>query len=472
MMNTKKIIRTTVAASVLAFAAHTATFAQTPNGGISKDMLKTITSPTTQTQAQRALQNAILTNGIENLAKGKGQLGLVPSQFSIETPKQSITDQKSSGRCWMFSSFNVLRADFAATHKDTIVDLSQDYLFFWDQLEKSNLMLQGMIDTGKKDITDPEVQFFLSNPLSDGGTFCGAVDLVAKYGLAPKCVVPETYSSDNTAQIDRILKSKLREFGLKLRKMVAANKKPAAVNEEKTKMLKEIYNILCMAYGTPVTEFQYAHVDKNGKQLGEEKTYTPQQFAAEIGAVNLDTRYLMVMNDPRHEYGKVYEIEYDRHSYDGHNWRYLNLAMEDIEALAIASLKGGQKMYSSYDVGKFLDRKRGYCSLDNFDYESLFQTSFPMTKAERLLTHDSGSTHAMTLTAVDLDKNGKPKAWKVENSWGADNGQKGCLVMTAEWFREYMFRLVVEKKYASEKLLKMAEQKPIMLKYDDALFEE
>ena len=178
----------------------------------------------------------------------------------------------------------------------------------------------------------------------------------------------------------------------------------------------------------------------------------------------------MVMNDPRREYFKTYEVEYDRHTYDGTNWKYLNLPMEEIEKLAIASLKDGRKMYSSYDVGKLLDRKRGYAALDNFDYGSIFDTTFGMNKAQRISTFDSGSTHAMTLTAVDLDAQGNPVKWKVENSWGADSGQKGYLIMTADWFREYMFRLVVNKKYASEAILKAFDTAPTMLTYDDPLF--
>ena len=178
----------------------------------------------------------------------------------------------------------------------------------------------------------------------------------------------------------------------------------------------------------------------------------------------------MVMNDPRHEYWKTYEIEYDRHTYDGHNWTYLNLPVEEIEKLAIASLKDGRKMYSSYDVGKQLDRKLGYLDTDNFKYETLFDTEFPMTKAERIATFESGSTHAMTLSAVDLDKNGNPVKWKVENSWGEDSGQNGCIIMTNRWFEEYMFRLVVNKKYASQKVKKAAEQKPTLLSPEDPLF--
>ena len=180
----------------------------------------------------------------------------------------------------------------------------------------------------------------------------------------------------------------------------------------------------------------------------------------------------MVMNDPRRPYYKTYEVEYDRHTYDGHNWKYLNLPMDEIEQLAVASLKDGRKLYSSYDVGKQLDRKRGYADTENFDYASLFGTSFTMDKAQRISTFDSGSTHAMTLTAVDLDANGKATKWKVENSWGGDWGQKGCLIMTDRWFREYMFRLVVNKKYVSEKLLKDYNQKPIMVMPEDPLFQQ
>ena len=178
----------------------------------------------------------------------------------------------------------------------------------------------------------------------------------------------------------------------------------------------------------------------------------------------------MVMNDPRRPYYKTYEVELDRHTYDGHNWKYLNLPMDDIEQLAIASLKDGRKLYSSYDVGKMLDRKRGYGDTENFDYGSLMGTTFGMNKAERISTFDSGSTHAMTLTAVDLDANGKAKKWKVENSWGASWGQQGCMIMSDRWFREYMFRLVVDKKYVSEELLKLNEQKPVMVTPEDPLF--
>lgn len=445
--------------------------AQSSQGGIRNATLQQIVKAQNGS-ANKALFNAIANNNIDDLVKNPANQAPVDTHFSIETPKQSIHNQKSSGRCWMFSGFNVLRSNFAKNDKqDRVVEFSQDYLFFYDQLEKANLMLQGVIDTGKKSIEDPQVQFFFKNPINDGGTFCGVADLAEKYGLAPMSAQPETFSSNNTSKMSKLISSKLREYGLELRKMVAQGKKSSAIQARKDEMLATVYHMLSLTLGEPVKEFTYAFRDKDGKQVGEAKKYTPKSFYEETVGHSLNGTFLMVMNDPRHPYHKTYEVEYDRHTYDGHNWKYLNLPMEEIAQLAIASLKDGHKMYSSYDVGKQLDRKRGYLALDNFDYGSLFGTSFPMNKAERISTFDSGSTHAMTLTAVDLDANGKPVKWKVENSWGADNGFSGCFIMTNDWFNEYMFRLVVDKKYASEQLLKEFDQKPTMLTPDDPLFQ-
>ena len=446
--------------------------AQTKSGGISETTLQQIVKSQTGGAAHKALFNAIANNSIDDLVKNPANAAPVDTHFSIETPKQSIHNQKSSGRCWMFSGLNVLRSNFAKNDSlKRVVEFSQDYLFFYDQLEKANLMLQGVIDTGKKSIEDPQVQFFFKSPINDGGTFCGVADLAEKYGLAPMSAQPETFSSNNTNKMSKLISSKLREYGLELRKMVAQGKKTAAIQTRKAEMLSQVYRMLSLTLGEPVKEFTYAFRDKDGKQVGEAKKYTPKSFYEETVGHGLNGTFLMVMNDPRRPYHKTYEVEYDRHTYDGHNWKYLNLPMDEIANLAIASLKDGHKMYSSYDVGKQLDRKRGYLALDNFDYGSLFGTSFPMNKAERISTFDSGSTHAMTLTAVDLDAAGKPVKWKVENSWGPDNGFSGCFIMTNDWFNEYMFRLVVNKKYASEQLQKEFEQKPTMLTPDDPLFQ-
>ena len=442
-------------------------------GGISASMLQQIEKSQGSTATNKALFNAVASNRIDNLAKNFSNRNTFDTHFSVETAKQSIHDQKSSGRCWMFSSFNVFRADFARHHADSLsVEFSHDYLFFYDQLEKANLMLQGVIDNAKKPMDDVRVQFFFKNPLNDGGTFCGAADLAPKYGLVPKSVQPETFSAENTSKISSLISSKLREYGLELRKMVADGKKAQAIDARKTEMLSTVYRMLAMALGEPVKEFTYQFRNRCGEPVGEPRRYTPLEFYNETVGHQLAGTFIMVMNDPRRPYHKTYEVEYDRHVYDGTNWKYLNLPMEDIAKLAIASLKDGKKMYSSYDVGKQFDRELGYLDTENFDYASLFSTTFPLNKADRIATFDSGSTHAMTLVAVDLDKDGNPLKWKVENSWGPNNGAQGCLIMSNRWFNEYMFRLVVDKKYVPENLQKEFEQKPVMVMPEDPLFGE
>ncbi len=454
----------------LFMAASMSLSAQT-RGGISADMLQKIQQAQPSSVAEKALANAIASNSIDDLAKnGRALVGL-DDHFSVTTPAQSIHNQKSSGRCWMFSGLNVLRSNFALAHKDgRKVEFSHAYLFFWDQLEKSNLMLQGVIDCADKPLDDPRVQFFFRHPVSDGGTFCGVADLADKYGLVPMSVMPESYSANNTSRMGRLISSKLREYGLELRKMVADKKKPAAINRRKAEMLGVIYRMLSLTLGEPVKEFTYTFRDAKGNPVGETRRFTPKEFYDVTVGHALNGSFIMVMNDPRRPYYKTYEVDFDRHVYDGHNWKYLNLPMEEVAKLAIAALKDGRKLYSSYDAGKQFDRKSGYSTLDNYDYATLFGTSFGMTKAERIATFDSGSTHAMTLSAVDLDSAGKPVKWMVENSWGADSGHKGCVIMTNDWFNEYMFRLVVDKKYVGEKLLRDYDQKPVMVMPEDPLF--
>lgn len=445
--------------------------AQTKPGGISSDMLRDIQKELKGEPLNRALVNAVAANSIDALAKNRQNAGALDTYFSVETKSQSITDQQSSGRCWMFSGFNVLRSNYTHQHGDSIqLEFSQAYLFVWDQLEKANLMLQGCVDTGKKPIDDPRVQFFFKSPIGDGGTFCGVSDLAEKYGLVPAEVMPESYSSDNTSKMRSLIASKLREYGLQLRDMAQKDRKQASIDKAKTRMLAQIYKMITMTIGEPPQTFTYAFKDKSGKAVGPAKEYTPQSFYQEVVGGPINGTFIMAMNDPRRPYYKTYEVEYDRHSYDGHNWKYINLPMDDIEQMAIASLKDGRKLYSSYDVGKFLDRKRGYADTENFDYASLFGTTFGMDKAQRISTFDSGSTHAMTLTAVDLDEKGKARKWKVENSWGASWGQQGCLIMTDRWFREYMFRLVVDKKYVPENILQASETEPVMVMPEDPLF--
>ena len=437
--------------------------AQAQQGGITQDMLNQIKSSYKHTPADKAIYNAMAETSIAVLAKNHENLVNFDTNFTNKVVSHGITDQQQSGRCWLFTGLNVLRAQMMAKYGLDEMEFSQNYCFFYDQLEKANLFLQGIIDTREKPMDDKMVEWLFRNPISDGGQFTGISDVIGKYGVVPSSVMPETYSTENTSQIARLVGLKLREFGLQLRDEAAKGVKVSALEAKKTEMLSTVYRMLALAFGEPVERFTWT-------MNGETKEYTPQSFYQEYLGNDLTNNYVMLMNDPSREYYKCYEIDFDRHVYDGKNWTYVNLPVEDIKAMAIESIKDSTMMYFSCDVAKFLDSKRGTLDLKNFDYESLMGTTFGMNKKQRVQTFASGSSHAMTLMAVDLDKDGKPKKWMVENSWGAEAGYKGHLIMTDEWFDEYMFRLVVEKKYVPEKVLNILKQKPIRLPAWDPMF--
>lgn len=437
--------------------------AQAQQGGITQDMLNQIKSSYKHTPADKAIYNAMAETSIAVLAKNHENLANFDTNFTNKVVSHGITDQQQSGRCWLFTGLNVLRAQMMAKYDLDEMEFSQNYCFFYDQLEKANLFLQGIIDTREKPMDDKMVEWLFRNPISDGGQFTGISDVIGKYGVVPSSVMPETYSSENTSQIARLVGLKLREFGLQLRDEAAKGVKVSALEAKKTEMLSTVYRMLALAFGEPVERFTWT-------MNGETKEYTPQSFYQEYLGNDLTNNYVMLMNDPSREYYKCYEIDFDRHVYDGKNWTYVNLPVEDIKAMAIESIKDSTMMYFSCDVAKFLDSKRGTLDLKNFDYESLMGTTFGMNKKQRVQVFASGSSHAMTLMAVDLDKDGKPKKWMVENSWGAEAGYKGHLIMTDEWFDEYMFRLVVEKKYVPEKVLNILKQKPIRLPAWDPMF--
>ncbi len=456
--------RLIICTSIL-LACATGAFAQDNKGGISEDLLKEISKGYTGSAEQKAVRNALATNSIAVLSVNAENLAMCDTYFSDRVKTKGITNQLSSGRCWLFTGLNVLRAKMIDKYDLPEMVFSHNYLSFYDLLEKSNLFLQAIIDTKNDAIDSRQVEWLLKNPIGDGGQFTGVSNLIMKYGVVPKSAMPETYQSNNTDQMRNILKLKLREFALALR----AEKSEKSAMALKTEMLTEIYRILAECVGVPPTEFEWTRYDKDGNPVST-KTYTPKSFYEEYIGEDLENNYIMVMNDPSREYYKVYEIDLDRHVYDGENWLYLNLPVEDIKTMAIASIKDNTAMYFSCDVRKFWNKEKGTLDLNNTDYESLFRTSFPMNKKERIQTFASGSTHAMTLIAVDLDAQGTPKKWMVENSWGEQSGYKGNLIMTDEWFNEYMFRLVVEKKYVPENLMKLMEQEPIMLPAWDPMF--
>ena len=440
------------------------------NGGISSEMMQQIKKSYGGTASDKAMRNIMVNQSPAKLAMNYENATKFDSHFSNRVVSKAVTDQKSSGRCWMFTGMNVMRNKAIRQHNlPADFQFSQAYTFFYDQLEKSNLFLQAIIDTYKKPMTDQEVEWLFKNPIGDGGQFTGIANLVEKYGLVPSDVMPETYNTNNTSSISNLLSLKLREFGLELRDMAAQKGMTSdKLNSRKTEMLGTIYRMLALTMGEPPTEFDWTLRNAKGEVVSTEH-YTPMSFYEKYAKQDF-SKFYMVMNDPTREYYKVYEIQYDRHVYDGQNWRYINLPMNEIAPMCIASIKDSTMMYFSCDVGKFLDRDKGFMDPNNFDYGSLMGTTFGMDKKQRVSTFASGSSHAMTLCAVDLDKNGNPLKWMVENSWGPNYGYQGNLIMTNDWFNEYMFRVVLEEKYIPANIRALLNQKPIMLPAWDPMF--
>ncbi len=447
----KKILLIVVAAMMVLGAT-----AQSKDGGISNDMLEQMRKSYTNSPEQRAIKNALASTPIPKLIINSENLARIDKHFSHRVKTKGITNQKASGRCWLFAGLNILRAKMIHKYRLGEMEFSQNYCSFYDQLEKSNNFLQKIIDTRKLPVNDGKVQRLFGSPIGDGGNFKGVANLVMKYGVVPKEVMPETYQSEHTKAYRSVLTQKLRIFGLELR---AAKSRKEAM-ELKEKQLTEVYRILTECMGVPPTEFEWTMRNRRGKVISTKK-YTPKSFYEEYIAEDLKGNYVVFSNNPIYEYGKLYKRKGGSHVYDGESFEFLNLPMERIKEMAIASIKDNTAMYLSCGVRFF--KKRASLDLKNYDYESLFRTSLTQNKYDGVVSRAISSNHAMTLIAVDLDENGKPRKWMVENSWGPNNGFKGNLIMTDEWFDKYVFNVVIERQYIPEDILKMLKQKPTML---------
>lgn len=422
------------------------------------------------TTSDIALQN-ILTNdaNIKNNAVNHSNIGKIDHYFKYRVGVKGITDQESSGRCWMFTSMNVLRPSVMEQFNLTNFDFSHNYCYFWDIFEKSNLFLENIIATADRAMDDRDVTFYFQSPVGDGGVWNLFYNIAEKYGVVPKSVMPETAHSNNTSQMVRIINERLRAGGYNLRESIAAGKKEKAIKNDKIVILKDIYRILALCLGEPPTEFAWRYKDKDGN-IKTLKT-TPLEFYKSIVEEDYNpSHYIMVMNDPTREYYKIYEIQNYRNTIEGVNWVYLNLPNEEIKASALASIKNDEAMYVSCDVGKQSDYKSGILDVNNYDYESLLGVSLQMDKKARILTRQSGSSHAMTLIGCDTDENDVPTKWEFENSWGAGSGNGGYLTFTDEWFDEYLFRIVLHRNYLSEKAIQALDSEPIMLPAWDYMF--
>jgi len=412
----------------------------------------------------RQAMNAVCVTPVGKVAQSRRATTLVDHTFSHQLPEGKATAQKSSGRCWLFAALNTFRmAAIKSMNLSDDFELSQSYTMFWDQLEKANYFLESVLATLDEPVGSRLFDWVVGHPTSDAGQWHMLVNVVRKYGVVPKRVMPETESSSSTGQMNYQLVYQLREYACRLRQAHAAGASVDDLRAMKPEMLEVIYRMLCIHLGEPPREFAWQWRDKD-KQFHREAVMTPQEFYQRHVAVDLDDLICLIhCPQPAKRYNALYTIKFLGNVVGGEIIKYLNVELDVMKRAAIEQIKDGSPVWFGCDVGKHLDRDLGVLDLDLFDYGLVYGLAPEMTKAERLDYGHSVMTHAMVFTGVDLDDEGKPRKWRVENSWGDQGGDKGFLLMTNAWFDEYNYEVVVHRQYVPPELLPLLDTEPIAL---------
>ncbi len=407
--------------------------------------------------------HAVMNNGIVKAATNQEVFRTDRHQYSISLDQGKVTDQKGSGRCWMFAALNTMRFDVMKKLNLETFELSQNYIMFYDKLEKSNYFLENILDTLEEPTSGRLVSFLLMFPVGDGGQWDMLVNLVEKYGVVPKDAMPETVPSSSTREICSYLTRKLREFACVLREGHKAGKTLAELRGEKDAMMSTVYDMLCIALGKPPKTFTLEVRDKDKKFIRDENL-TGKEFFEKYVGWDL-SQYISLINAPTADkpYHRTYTVKMLGNVKEGRPVKYLNLPAEDLKAAAIRQLQDGKPVWFGCDVGQASIRDGGIMDLNAIAAGELFGTTFGMDKAQRLDYGESMMTHAMVFQGVNLDENGKPTRWRVENSWGKDAGEEGYYVMSDEWFTEYTYQVMVNKKYLTPEQQKEFDQDTIQL---------
>ena len=409
--------------------------------------------------------NAVTENGIAAVALSRKEVDRLNFTFSdlIESPDAS--NQERSGRCWLFSGLSMLALEAMKKLNLGTFELSEIYQMFWDKIEKANYFLETIIETRREPLDGRLVSSLLSDPISDGGQWNMFVNLIKKYGVMPKTFMPETANSSNSDPMNALLASKLREYAKVLRDMTGASENE--LREKKGELVKEFYKLLCINLGVPPEKFYWEWRDKDN-DFHRAGNITPIEFYSKYVGFKLDD-FVSLINAPNKSFNKLYTIQYLGNVVGGEDVRYLNVDLKTMKKATVDMIKGRHAVWFGCDVAKMLQTEMGAMDLSIYDYESVYGTKFHIDKAARLEYGDSELTHAMVITGVDLDENGNPRKWRVENSWGAAIGDQGYMSMMNEWFDQYLFEVVVRKEYLSSELMKILDTEPVILSFWDPM---
>ncbi|GAA3635680.1 C1 family peptidase [Lactobacillus hamsteri] len=388
--------------------------------------------------------------------------------FSIEVPTGKATNQRRSGRCWLFAALNTLRQEFAKKYNVKDFELSQNYSFFWDRLGRANLFLQRIVRSAAEELGEQHVQAYLSYAMDDGGEWDNAAAVIEKYGVVPSYVMPDTFNTKNTSEFDTINASLQRKDAIELRQMIKDGKSAEEVENRRQEMLSEIYRLCVLAFGEPPKKFDLEYKDDKGN-FHQELDVTPKELLDKFIGVNLDD-FVELVDYPDHEYNHVYWNEMQDNVAGGYQTEYVNVDFKYLQQAIIDQLKDGHIVWFGCDVGTDSDaRKAGWLDDKLYHQEELIGIDYKMNKKDGLITKQNSATHCMAITGVNL-VNGKPNRWKVENSWGDGIGEGGYMCMTQSWFEKYCYQVVANKKYLPKEVLDVLATKPIKVEPWDTLF--
>ena len=426
---------------------------------VSLSLIEKFRDQTENSAFDRAMTNALTKHNVKDVAFTNRGLEEAQFAFSVNVPTMEVTNQKQSGRCWIFAALNLFREEIAEKCNIEKFELSQNYIAFWDKFEKINFFYESMIELADRPLTDRLVIYLLDSGIGDGGQWNMLVNLVEKYGLVPKAAMQETFQSSHTRDMNRLINTLLRKGALDLRK---AYSEGSDVMQVKEKYLLDAYRLLTMCFGVPPKSFDFEYTDKDDA-YHIDRDLTPIEFAGKYTSLNLRSDYVGIINSPTEDkpFYQQITIDYLGNVAGAPPVTYLNLPMEEIKDLIVRLLQDGKPVWFGSDVGSMGERSMGIWSDKIYDFDGTLGIDFSMTKEERLNIRESAMNHAMVITGVNLDENGVPNRWKIENSWSDQNGEKGYYVMNAGWFDKFVYQAVIEKSYLDEKQLEALQTEPM-----------
>ena len=412
--------------------------------------------------AHQLIQNVVTQHDVNEVALNRNLVTEATHTFSTVLDDWNVTNQARSGRCWMFAGLNLFRAETKDLLNVKQFEFSQNYVMFWDKMERANYVLEAVIETADRPVDERVVAWLLQQPLGDGGQWDMFVSLVRKHGVVPKTVMPETESSSNSMRMNSGLNYQVRQGARDIRRIYAEEGGITAMREAKQETLRSIYQILCIHLGNPPSAFEWQWRDKDG-DFHRDGEMTPLEFAEKYIATPME-EYVCLVHDPRRANppGRTYTVQYLGNVVDGTSIKYLNVDIEIMKGIAMRMLEDGKPVWMGCDTGKQMHRDKGIWDAELFDYSSVYNAEFSMNKEERLEYHQTAMTHAMLFTGVDV-VDGKPRRWRVENSWDDKVGDKGFFLMNDSWFAEYMFEIAAPLSYLPEDLQRALDLEPVVL---------